>query len=42
MPDPDLSKRLDQLQTEQLEALKESLFDMAALADLTAWLDRET
>ena len=42
MPDPDLSHRLEKLHTEQLEALNESLFDLAAPADLKAWLDRET
>jgi len=41
MPDPDLSKRLEKLDKDQLEALNESLFDMSTPEDLTAWLDRE-
>jgi len=41
MPDPDLGQRLETLNTEQLEALNESLFDMTSREDLLAWLDRE-
>ena len=42
MPDPELGQRLEQLNTEQLEALIESLFDMTSREDLVAWLDRKT
>jgi len=41
MPDPELGQRLETLNTEQLEALNETLFDMTSREDLVAWLDRE-
>jgi predicted transposase YdaD len=40
-PLPDLTlNRINTLSPDQLEALAEDLFDFAALADLTAWLEK--